>query len=394
MGATDRPRPWSIKKTAKKSLGRRALAVQNEQRESPNSCLGHFVLRRRGEPVSARKGLQHQRRRRSKLLDPTTSAARLFAGVDVSKDRLDVCLRWNEPERHEKEEAFFVAYDDSGIDALLSRLLEERTMLVVLEATGGFERTVVGALAAAGLPVVVLNPRQVRDFARATGRLAKTDRIDASILARFAEAVRPAPKPLPDQEIRALQAIVARRRQLLGMIGAENNRLSSASKAVAKRIKAHIRWLEKELSRTERDLEAAIENSPALGENEALLRSVPGVGPVLARTLLAGVPELGTLTHKRVAALVGVAPLNRDSGTLRGRRSVWGGRADVRAALYMGALVAARRNPVVKEFYERLLAAGKPKKVALVACMRKLLSILNAVLKHRTPWRPPHYLST
>jgi transposase len=243
------------------------------------------------------------------------------------------------------------------------------------------------------LPVVVLNPRQVRDFARATGTLAKTDRIDAAILARFAEAVRPAPKPLPDREIRALQAIVARRRQLLGMIAAENNRLSSAPKPVAKRIKAHIRWLEKELSRTEGDLEAAIESSPALGENEALLRSVPGVGPVLARTLLAGVPELGTLTHKRVAALVGVAPLNRDSGTLRGHRSVWGGRAEVRAALYMGALVAARRNPVVKEFYERLLAAGKPKKVALVACMRKLLSILNAVLKHRTPWRSPQYLS-
>jgi transposase len=326
-------------------------------------------------------------------LDPTTTAARLFAGVDVSKDRLDVCLRWSEAERHHKEEAFVLAYDDSGIDALLSRLLEEPTALVVLEATGGFERTVVVALAAAGLPVVVVNPRQVRDFARATGTLAKTDRIDAAILARFAEAVRPAPKPLPDGEIRALQAIVARRRQLLGMIAAENNRLGSAPKPVAKRIKAHIRWLEKELSRTEGDLEAAIESSPVLGENEALLRSVPGVGPVLARTLLAGVPELGTLTHKRVAALVGVAPLNRDSGTLHGRRSVWGGRAEVRAALYMGALVAARRNPVVRGFYERLLAAGKPKKVALVACMRKLLSILNAVLKHRTPWRFPQYLS-
>jgi transposase len=251
---------------------------------------------------------------------------------------------------------------------------------------------VVGALAAEGLPVAVVNPRQVRDFARATGTLAKTDRIDASILARFAEAIRPAPKPLPDEEIRALQGLLARRKQLVGMLTAENNRLPTASKPVAKRIAAHIRWLQKELSRTDRDLEEAIKSSPTLGENEALLRSVPGVGPVLARTLLAQVPELGTLTHKRVAALVGVAPLNRDSGTLRGRRSVWGGRAEVRAALYMGALVAARRNPVVREFYERLLAAGKPKKVALVACMRKLLSILNAVLKHRTPWRPPHYL--
>jgi transposase len=327
-------------------------------------------------------------------LGPTT-AARLFAGVDVSKDRLDVCLRRSEPEgcEEEEEEAFVATYDDGGVDALISRLLEGPTVLVVLEATGGFERTVVGALAAAGLAVAVVNPRQVRDFARATGTLAKTDRIDASILARFAEAVRPAPKPLPDREIRALQAMVARRRQLLGMLAAENNRLSSAAKPVARRIKAHIGWLEKELSRTERDLEAAIESSTVLGENEELLRSVPGVGPVLARTLLAGVPELGTLTHKRLAALVGVAPLNRDSGTLRGHRSVWGGRADVRAALYMGALVAARRNPVVREFYERLLAGGKPKKVALVACMRKLLSILNAILKHRTPWRSPHYLS-
>jgi transposase len=317
---------------------------------------------------------------------------RVYVGVDVSKDRLDVCLRWSEPESHE-EDVFFVSHDEAGIDTLISRLLEEHPVLVILEATGGFERAVVGALATEGLPVAVVNPRQVRDFARATGRLAKTDRIDASILARFAEAIRPSPKPLPEEEIRALQEILARRRQLVGMLTAENNRLHSATKPVAKRIAAHIRWLEKELSGTDRDLEEAIKSSPTLGENEALLRSVPGVGPVLARTLLAQVPELGTLTHKRVAALVGVAPLNRDSGTLRGRRSVWGGRAEVRAALYMGALVAARRNPVVREFYERLLAAGKPKKVALVACMRKLLAIVNAVLKHRTPWRSPHYLS-
>jgi transposase len=191
-----------------------------------------------------------------------------------------------------------------------------------------------------------------------------------------------------------LQGILARRRQLVGMLTAENNRLPSATnKPVAKRIAAHVRWLEKELSRTDRDLDAAIKSNPTLRENEALLRSVPGVGPVLARTLLAEVPEIGMLTHKRLAALVGVAPLNRDSGTLRGRRAVWGGRAEVRAALYMGALVAARRNPAVREFYERLLAAGKPKKVALVACMHRLLVILNAVLKHRTPWRSPHYLS-
>jgi transposase len=326
------------------------------------------------------------------LVNPTgTTTARVYVGVDVSKDRLDVCLRWSEPES--REEVFAVAHDEAGIDTLVSRLVVEPPVLVILEATGGFERAVVGVLAAEGLPVAVVNPRQVRDFARATGRLAKTDRIDASILARFAEAIRPAPKPLPEEEIRALQGILARRRQLVGMLTAENNRLPTATKPVAKRIAAHIRWLEKELSRTDRDLEEAIKSSPTLRQNETLLRSVPGVGPVLARTLLAEVPELGTLTHKRVAALVGVAPLNRDSGTLRGRRSIWGGRAEVRAALYMGALVAARRNPVVREFYERLLGAGKPKKVALVACMRKLLSIVNAVLKHRTPWRSPHYLS-
>jgi transposase len=299
-------------------------------------------------------------------LEPMTTA-QLYAGVDVSKDRLDVCLRWSEHERRDGD-VFFVTHDDAGIDTLISGLLEEHPVLVILEATGGFERAVVGALAAEGLPVAVVNPRQVRDFARATGQLAKTDTLDARVLARFAEAVRPAPKPLPDEEIRALREILARRRQLSGMLTAENNRLHSASKPVAKRIAAHVRWLEKELERTNRDLDGAIKGSPTLRENEALLRSVPGVGPVLARTLLAEVPELGTLTHKRLAALVGVAPLNRDSGTLRGRRSVWGGRAEVRAALYMGALVAARRNPAIREFYERLLAAGKPKKVALVAC--------------------------
>jgi transposase len=325
-----------------------------------------------------------------KLLEPMTTA-RVYAGVDVSKDRLDVCLRWSQPERH--DETFVTTHDDAGIDTLVSRLVEERPMLVLLEATGGFERAAVAALAAAGLAVVVVNPRQVRDFARATGQLAKTDQIDAGVLARFAEAVQPAPKPLPEEEIRTLQGILARRRQLVGMLTAEKNRLPLATRAVAKRIAAHLRWLEKELERTDHDLDEAIKSSAALRENEALLRSVPGVGPVLARTLLAEVPELGTLTHKRLAALVGVAPLNRDSGTFRGRRSIWGGRAEVRAALYMGALVAARRNPVVREFYERLLAAGKPKKVALVACMRKLLSILNAVLKHRSPWRSPHHLS-
>ena len=327
-------------------------------------------------------------------MGPRITGQEVYVGVDVSKDRLDVCVRRSEAGRHDDgDDTFVVSRNDAGIDALVSRLVDERPVLVIVEATGGFERAVVAALAAIGLPVAVVNPRQVRDFARATGRLAKTDALDAEVLARFAEAVQPAPKALPDEEIRALQGILARRRQLLGILTAENNRLPSATKPVAKRIAAHVRWLEKELERTERDLDAAIKSSPALRENEALLRSVPGVGPVLARTLLAEVPELGTLTHKPLAALVGVAPLNRDSGTFRGRRGVWGGRADVRAALYMGALVATRRNPAVREFYERLLAAGKPKKVALVACMRKLLLILNAVLKHRTSWRSPHHLS-
>jgi transposase len=325
-------------------------------------------------------------------LDPTPTV-KTYAGVDVSKNQLDVCVRHGEAGRNRSGATFAVTHDDAGIDALVSRLVEERPVLVIVEATGGFERAVVGASAAAGLAVAVVNPRQVREFARATGRLAKTDALDAEVLAHFAQAIQPAPRPLPDEEIRTLQGILARRRQLVGMLTAENNRLHSATKPVAKRIAAHVRWLEKELSRTDGDLDGAIKRSPTLRENEALLRSVPGVGPVLARTLLAEVPELGTLTRRRLAALVGVAPLNRDSGTFRGRRGVWGGRADVRAALYMGALVATRRNPMVRQFYERLLAAGKPKKVALVACMRKLLSILNAVLRHRTPWRSPDALA-
>jgi transposase len=249
-------------------------------------------------------------------------------------------------------------------------------------------------LAASGIAVAVLNPRQTRDFARATGRLAKTDSLDAKVLARFAEAVRPAPRTLPDGEAREFQAILARRRQLIQMMTAEKNRLGAVtSKAVGRRIEAHIRWLEKELSRTERDLDEAIEKSPAFKENEALLRSVPGVGPVLTRTLLAELPELGSLSPRELSALVGVAPLNRDSGTLRGRRSVWGGRGRVREALYMGALIASRHNPTIRAFYERLVASGKPKKVALVACMRKLLVILNAVMRDRSPWRCPHALN-
>jgi len=307
--------------------------------------------------------------------------------VDVSKGRLEVFV-------HPTAERFGVPNNDAGADELLARLEESSPALVVLEATGGFERPVAAALVASGLAVAVVNPRQARDFARATGRLAKTDRIDAQSLARFAEAVHPAPRAIPDEEALALGEILARRRQLVEMLTAEKNRLVTAStRQVKKRIEVHLLWLEKELARTERDLEEAIEESPVWRENEELLRSVPGVGPILAKTLLAELPELGELKNKQLAALVGVAPLNRDSGILRGKRAIWGGRSGVRAALYMGALVATRCNPTVKVFYERLLAAGKPKKVALVACMRKLLVILNAMLRKRTPWRPSHALT-
>ncbi len=311
-----------------------------------------------------------------------------YVGIDVSKARLDVALL-------PSGESFAVSNDEEGFDELLGRLEGPRPVLVVLEASGGFERPVAAALAASGIAVAVLNPRQTRDFARATGKLAKTDALDAKALARFAEAVRPTPRTLPDAEAREFRSILARRRQLIQMATAEKNRLgATASKAVARRIEAHLRWLQKELSRTDRDLDEAIESSATLKENDALLRSVPGVGPVLCRTLLAELPELGSLSPRELSALVGVAPLNRDSGTLRGRRAVWGGRARVREALYMGALIASRFNPAIKEFYERLLGAGKPKKVALVACMRKLLTILNAVMRERTPWRCPHALNS
>ncbi len=304
----------------------------------------------------------------------------VFVGIDVSKDRLDVAWR-------PTAERWAVANEEAGIATLVSRLHASPPALVVLEATGGFEIPLTGALAAAGLPVVVVNPRQVRDFAKATGKLAKTDALDAAVLAQFAEAVRPPRRPLPDAATQALQALLTRRRQLLEMRTAEQNRRGSAPPPVRTRIRAHLTWLSRELAHVEADLGRAIRESPVWRETDDLLQSAPGVGPGLARTLLAGLPELGTLTRKQLAALVGVAPLNRDSGTLRGRRTVWGGRAHVRAALYMSALVATRRNPVIKAFYQRLCGAGKAKKVALTACMHKLLTILNSMVRHRTPWK-------
>jgi transposase len=303
----------------------------------------------------------------------------VFVGIDVSKDRLDVALRPT-PDR------WAVVNDQSGIAGLVARLRHQTPTLIVLEATGGLEIPLTSELAAAGLPVVVVNPRQVRDFAKATGRLAKTDTLDASVLAQFAEAVRPTLRPLPDAQTQALSALLTRRRQLIEMCTAEQNRLGTAPPPVRKGIRAHITWLEGRLADLDEDLTHAIRESPVWREKDDLLQSTPGVGPVLARTLLASLSELGTLTRQQIAALVGVAPLNRDSGTFRGKRRVWGGRAHVRAALYMSALVATRFNPVIRVFYQRLCAAGKAKKVALTACMRKLLTILNAMLKHQTPW--------
>ncbi len=314
------------------------------------------------------------------------------AGIDVSKARLDVCLL---PEG----ETFSVANDSEGIESLLQQLREvsPELLLVVMEASGKYERPAAAAIAACGIAVAVVNPRQARDFAKAIGRLAKTDKIDAEILARFAGAVGPRPSVLPDEQARALQAILARRRQISEMIVAENNRLRMSPEPVDERIRAHIAYLLREdLASIDGDLDEAVEASTIWKENETLLRSEPGVGPVLARTLIAELPELpelGGLPHKRLSALLGVAPFNRDSGTLRGKREVWGGRAPVRAALYMGALVATRYNPAIREFYERLLAAGKPKKVALVACMRKLLCILNAMMRDDASWQSTHLLT-
>ena len=280
-----------------------------------------------------------------------------------------------------------ITYDDAGVQELVSQLKTLEPALVLLEATGGLELPMVVALATAALPVVVVNPRQVRDFAKATGTLAKTDTLDAAVLAHFADAIRPDVRPLRDAETQVLASLVARRHQVVATLVSEKNRLRRAISAVRPRVEAHIAWLEQELEDLDQGLRQTLRQSPLWREKDDLLRTVPGVGEQLSLTLLAYLPELGTLDRRQVAALVGVAPFNRDSGTLRGKRTVWGGRARLRAVLYMGALVASQYNPVIRDFYRRLLAAGKPKKLALTACMRKLLVILNSMLKHRSPWR-------
>jgi len=305
----------------------------------------------------------------------------IFVGIDVAKDRLDIHVR-------PSGESFTVARDGEGLVTLVDRLKQITPVLVVLEATGGFEITVAAAVGSAGLPLAVVNPRQIRDFARATGKLAKTDALDAAAIAHFAQAVHPEPRPLPDAQAQELGELVARRRQVVEMITAESNRRRQLqSKRLKKRIERHLEALQKELTEIENDLDESIRGTPIWRENENLLKSVPGVGDATARTLLADLPELGTLGRRQIAALVGVAPFNRDSGTWRGQRTVWGGRAPVRAALYMAALAASRWNPVIAAFYRHLRDLGKPPKVALTACMRKLLVMLNAILRDKRPWQ-------
>jgi len=308
--------------------------------------------------------------------------SKLFIGVDVSKGWLDVSVR-------PTSEGWRESNDEKGVAAVVRRIVELQPALIVLEASGGYQVPLAVALARATKVLCVVNPRQVRDFAKATGRLAKTDAIDAAVLAQFAEAIQPEPRPLPDEATQELDALVTRRKQIVEMLTAEKNRLGICPSASTRReIRLHIKWLEQRLRATNKDIDRGIRQSPVWREHENLLRSVPGVGAITAMTLIAELPELGTLTHKQIAMLVGLAPLNRDSGTMTGKRHIWGGRASVRTALYMAAFTARRCNPVIRAMYERLIAAGKARKVALIACARKLLTILNAMVHAKTRWAP------
>jgi transposase len=300
-------------------------------------------------------------------------------GIDVAKDSMEISV-------HESQEKLGFTNDEIGIAKLITRMKKLGPSLIVLEATGGYEVTVAAELQSIGFPVAVVNPRYVRDFARSVGILAKTDALDAKVIARYAATVKPEPRSLPAEETRQLGVIMMRRRQIVAMRTAEKNRLHQADAAVAKRIKAHITWLEQELDDINKELKQKIESSPEWKEKNDIIQSVPGVGQNLAMTILSDFPELGQLNRKQAAALSGVAPFNRDSGAMRGKRSIWGGRGVVRTAVYMSIVSSIRYNPQIKAFYQRLVTAGKIHKVAMVACMRKLLCILNVMLKNHTFW--------
>jgi len=333
---------------------------------NPNSRLG-----RKPSPHSQGRVMEHL---------PTAPS---FVGIDVSKDRLDVHVR-------PSGQTLAVQRNDKGLEDLVSELRKLAPALIVLEATGGFEVTVAAALASANLPVAVVNPRQIRDFARAVGRLAKTDALDAQAIALFAERIRPEPRPLADADSQSLAELVARRRQVVEMIGMETNRLHQAhNPQIQRMLRATLKTLTAQLAKLDRDIDNLIKRSSLWRAADDLLTSVPGVGDVTAHTLIADLPELGQLDRRRVAALVGVAPVNRDSGQLRGKRTIAGGRTGVRNALYMATLSALRWNPVISTHYHSLVDRGRPKKVALVACMRRLLGILNAIMRTKTPWQCP-----
>jgi len=304
-----------------------------------------------------------------------------FVGIDVSKDRLDIFVRPLNEKTH-------VGNDDESIDLLVKRIKTYNPTLIVMEATGSYHRLLLARLVASDLPAIAINPRQARDFAKAIGRLAKTDGIDAEILADFADKVRPEIRVVPEQITEQLDALCTRRRQLVSMMAAEKNRAHVGPAVIRARIKKHIEWLEKQIAELEEDLNQHIRSTPAWREKDDLLRSFKGIGPTTSHTLLASLPELGYLNRGQIAALVGVAPFNRDSGKYRGQRHIQGGRHDVRSVLYMAALAAIRWNAVIRAFHHRLIAAGKAKKVAITACMRKLLTIINAMVRNHTLWSP------
>ena len=314
-----------------------------------------------------------------------TMSSELFIGIDVSKDRLDISLR---------PTGQCLSFDntDAGLDDLIRTLSELSPTLIVMEATGRYHQLALSRLVATSLPAIAINPRQSRDFARALGRLAKTDRIDAAVLAEFADRVRPVLRSIPDSDTQDLEALCTRRRQLVTMLIAEQNRHHTAPRSLRPKIKKHIHWLEKELEDSDKDLKNRIRSSPAWREKEDVLSSCKGIGPVTTHSMLAYLPELGTFNRRQIAALVGVAPFNKDSGKFRGRRSISGGRRQLRNVLYMSALVATRHNPTIRTFYQRLVAAGKLPKVAIVACMRKLLTMLNSMVRNKTSWRADYLL--